>query len=486
MSETTQIIRKELELDGRRTFVLGESSAPIAAALDALLIVCLSVIAGVFYHLYSFGEVGVVNNYARVGLLAAIFYVIPRIAQKQYDIYEVLSDPTAIWRIFHVWNFAIFCVLMIGFVAKLSDAYSRGTIILFYLSGLLGLFAFRAATMSFVQRGFHKGWLVSKRLMLFGTETQIREFREQLTPVNFGLRIADIEFLPKLEKGESKTRFARRFSHILERTVEKARLLKIDNIVLLLPWSEISTIKACREAFLKVPAATVLGSEQIFGRALETGICRIGPAAGLNLVRAPLNIAETFIKRCMDLLIAITALIFLGPLLLSIAVLIKLDGRGPAFFLQYRHGFNQKPFRILKFRTLSVMENDTEFRQVTEHDSRTTRLGHFLRRWNIDELPQIVNVIKGEMSIVGPRPHALVHNHEFQNRIALYARRHNVKPGITGWAQVNGYRGQTDTEDKMRGRVEHDLHYIDNWSIWFDIQIILMTLFSRRAFLNAC
>ncbi len=486
MSETTQIIQKKLGLHGRRTLVLGESFAPVAAAFDALLIVGLSVAVGILYHLVVYDDPGLLLNYLRAGLLAAIFYVTPRSFKKQYDLAEMFADPHAVRQIFYVWNFAIFCVLVIGFVAKLTDAYSRGALILFYFSGLLGLSLLRAVTMASVRRGFHNGWLASKSLLLLGTEGRIRSFREQISPTDYGLQIVGIELIPEIEKGESKSHFASRFNAMLNHTVDQARKLRIDNIVLLLPWSDSGTIKACREAFLKVPAATILGPEQILGRALEAGICRIGPATGLNLVRAPLNIVETFTKRCMDLFLATIALILLVPLLLIFAVLVKLNGNGPVFFLQYRHGFNQEPFRILKFRTMTVTEEGEDFTQVTENDPRVTRLGRFMRRWNIDELPQIINVIRGEMSLVGPRPHALIHNHEFQDRIALYARRHNVKPGITGWAQVNGFRGQTDTDEKMRGRVEHDLYYIDNWSIWFDIQIILMTLFSRRAFQNAC
>ena len=123
--------------------------------------------------------------------------------------------------------------------------------------------------------------------------------------------------------------------------------------------------------------------------------------------------------------------------------------------------------------------------QATRDDPRITRFGRILRRWNLDELPQLINVISGDMSIVGPRPHAITHNNDYQERIALYARRHNVKPGITGWAQIHGLRGLTDTDDKMRARVEHDLYYIDNWSFWLDIYIITMTFLSPRAFWNA-
>jgi len=154
------------------------------------------------------------------------------------------------------------------------------------------------------------------------------------------------------------------------------------------------------------------------------------------------------------------------------------------FFRQQRYRFNQKPFWIFKFRTMAV-HHDQVVRQATPQDERVTRVGRHLRRWNIDELPQLINVLMGQMSLVGPRPHAVPHNQSFEDRIDLYARRHNVKPGITGWAQVNGLRGETDTEEKMRRRVEFDLYYIDNWSLGFDFQILWRTLLSPKAYRNA-
>jgi putative colanic acid biosynthesis UDP-glucose lipid carrier transferase len=155
-------------------------------------------------------------------------------------------------------------------------------------------------------------------------------------------------------------------------------------------------------------------------------------------------------------------------------------------FRQDRHGYNNKVIRVWKFRSMSTTEaGDGTFMPATKTDSRTTAVGRIMRRTNIDELPQLLNVLSGEMSIVGPRPHATVHNQIFEDKIMPFARRHNVKPGITGWAQVNGYRGPADTVDKMRRRVEYDLYYIDNWSLSLDLKIIMMTLFSRKAYINA-
>jgi undecaprenyl-phosphate galactose phosphotransferase/putative colanic acid biosynthesis UDP-glucose lipid carrier transferase len=174
--------------------------------------------------------------------------------------------------------------------------------------------------------------------------------------------------------------------------------------------------------------------------------------------------------------VAILAIVILSPLLLVMAMLIKLDSRGPVLFTQKRNGFNGHTFVIYKFRTMHVLEDGKIIRQVTRNDPRVTRFGHWLRRTTIDELPQLFNVIIGNMSLVGPRPHAVAHNDKYQHLIANYAFRYHMKPGITGWAQINGYRGQTRTKDKMERRVEHDIWYINHWSPWLDIRILLKTL----------
>ena len=158
-----------------------------------------------------------------------------------------------------------------------------------------------------------------------------------------------------------------------------------------------------------------------------------------------------------------------------VALAIKLESKGPVLFRQRRLGQNQKVFQVYKFRTMSVMEDGGVVKQAERNDSRVTRVGRLLRRTSMDELPQLINVLKGEMSIVGPRPHAVVHDEEFMRQLGHYSRRHRVKPGITGWAQVNGLRGETRTSEQLTRRMEHDLYYIANWSIWFDLEIMLRT-----------
>jgi len=190
-------------------------------------------------------------------------------------------------------------------------------------------------------------------------------------------------------------------------------------------------------------------------------------------------------KRLFDLAVATSVIAAGWPLAIAIAVGIKLSGPGPVLFKQRRCGLGGKPIHVYKFRTMRVVEDDHAVRQATASDPRVTPFGAFLRRTSLDELPQFFNVLRGEMSVVGPRPHAVVHNDHYRTRILEYMLRHKVKPGITGWAQVNGWRGETDTLEKMIQRVAHDLEYIRRHSLAFDTQIVLMTLFGRYAGKNA-
>jgi putative colanic acid biosynthesis UDP-glucose lipid carrier transferase len=184
------------------------------------------------------------------------------------------------------------------------------------------------------------------------------------------------------------------------------------------------------------------------------------------------------VKAAEDRILATLILLLALPTLLTIAALVKLDSSGPVLFRQRRFGFKNDVFTVLKFRSMAAdADRDGTVPQATRGDPRVTRLGAFLRRHSLDELPQFLNVIKGDMSIVGPRPHAVAHNEQYAGLIDDYLVRHKVKPGITGWAQVNGLRGETDTIEKMEARVQHDLYYVDNWSLLFDLRIILLTLF---------
>lgn len=178
----------------------------------------------------------------------------------------------------------------------------------------------------------------------------------------------------------------------------------------------------------------------------------------------------------LDCVIAASGIVVLSPVLALIALAIKLDSPGPVFFRQRRYGQNNLVFRIFKFRTMHVAEDGQHVTQATRGDDRVTRVGRLLRASSLDEVPQLFNVLRGDMSIVGPRPHALIHDKLFEEHLDLFSRRRRVQPGMTGWAQVNGYRGETRTTEDVRARLDHDLYYIENWSIWLDVEIIFRTV----------
>jgi len=197
---------------------------------------------------------------------------------------------------------------------------------------------------------------------------------------------------------------------------------------------------------------------------------------------SPLTLA---LKRALDVAGSALGLVILLPLFPLVALAIKLDSPGPVFFRQERRGFNGRTFHIWKFRSMTVTESGRKMTQAKVGDKRITKIGAFIRRTSIDELPQLINVLSGEMSLVGPRPHALVHDDELGEQLASYAHRQRIKPGITGWAQVNGFRGETTTFEQIEGRTRHDLYYIDNWSIFLDCWIIVLTVFSSKTRRNA-
>jgi len=234
-----------------------------------------------------------------------------------------------------------------------------------------------------------------------------------------------------------------------------------------------------------MPASIHLGADRLLKIYPALRTVRAGDSASLELVREPLTYLEQLAKRSIDVVLSCAALVLLAPVFAAVAIAVKLTSAGPVFYRQARHCYNRQRFSIFKFRTMYHTGANIPFRQATRNDPRITPVGAWLRRTNLDELPQLINVLTGDMSIVGPRPHPVAHDEDFEQRIASYARRHNIKPGITGWAQVNGLRGETDTDEKMRARIEHDLTYVDHWSMLLDLKIIILTVVSPKAYRNA-
>jgi Undecaprenyl-phosphate glucose phosphotransferase len=452
---------------------------------DVALIVAMSCLTGVVYHLAAYGDPGDIPSFVQVGVMAATIFAISNVFRGEYRLPNFFTFKPHGRRTIQLWNVTLICLLMLGFLARISVDYSRGWIVLFYVATLAGLIVLRFVIVRITALARAAGLVSAQRIFLIGTGAQVGAFLHHYEPWMLGINSVGCRFITPVAAAAPQPERRAMLDRDLTEAVASARCLEPDAIFLLVPWSATETIERCAEAFLALPVAIHLGAEQILHKFEEAELSKLGPIASLQLTRMPLSRLEIVQKRLFDLVFAALALIALTPLLAVVAVLIKMDSPGPVFFVQRRYGFNQQPFRIIKFRTMRALDDGAVIRQAVPGDPRVTRIGRWLRRWNIDEIPQLFNILTGDMSLVGPRPHALSHDHEYERRISLYARRHNVMPGITGWAQIHGYRGETDTEEKMQNRVEHDLFYIDNWSLWLDLKIIARTVLSPSAYRNA-
>ena len=453
----------------------------LALFCDTLGIIALSIVVGLAYHATFYGTLGPIHNSLVFGAIITLSFAALKLARGEYAVTRYAVARNSYEREMWTWSAAFICVLCVSFLVKTTELYSRGAVVIFYGTGLIMVPLMRSGLSAFARAALSDGRMVTRRTFLVGSEGDVLALHRRLKAHTPGIEIVGSAFLDQA-LGSTTTM---NVSTALRSAVAQARHLAPDDIIIVVPWANHHLVESCVDAFMTVPAAIHLAPERVLDRFEDISIAKLGPLSSLQLTRPPHHLAEIMAKRMVDVLGAGLGLILLAPFLAVIALLIKLDTPGPVFFMQQRWGLNQKTFRIFKFRTMTSLDDGVVVQQATRGDKRITKLGAWLRRYSIDELPQLINVLLGEMSIVGPRPHAVAHNRAFEQRISLYARRHNVKPGITGWAQVNGYRGETDTDDKMRLRVEHDLYYIDNWSLLFDIRICLMTFLSPATFKNA-
>ena len=453
--------------------------------LDIALIVAMACATGIAYCLAAYGDRGDITSFLQVGVLAAAIFALSSAYRGEYRLPNFFTFKPRGRRTVQLWNVTLICLLVLGFLTQNSVQYSRAWIVLFYVTTLGALIVERFLLVRLTARARAAGLISAQRIFLIGTGAQVGAFINYYEPWMLGINIVGCRFLTPVAAKTAEAERDAALDRDLAAAAASVRGLEPDAIFLLLPWSATETIERCAAAFLTLPVEIHLGPERILHKFEDVELSKHGPLASLQLNRMPLSRLEVVQKRMFDLAVAAAALLALTPLLIVVAVLIRLEGRGPVFFVQRRYGFNQQPFRIIKFRTMRTLDDGALVPQAVPDDPRLTRMGRWLRRWNIDEIPQLFNVLAGDMSLVGPRPHALAHDRDYERRISLYARRHNVKPGITGWAQINGFRGLTDTEEKMRQRVEYDLYYIDNWSLWFDLTIIVRTLLSPMAYRNA-
>ena len=311
-----------------------------------------------------------------------------------------------------------------------------------------------------------------RRAAIVGASTHGRQFRATLAalPDTAFCGFFDDRALERLGLGAEE--------RLLGSTGDVPRLCReggIDVVYVALPLSAPSRVSGLLAQLWDTTASVYLLPDACLLGPVRPSIDLVAGTPVLRMCETPFLGAKAFVKRAEDLVLGTLLLVACLPLLLLVAAAVKLDSRGPVIFRQRRHGLDGREIVVYKFRTMNVLEDGVGLRQARAEDPRVTRVGAFLRRFSLDELPQLVNVLQGRMSLVGPRPHALAHTELYRKLISGYMIRHKVRPGITGWAQVNGLRGETDSVEKMKARIEHDLAYLSDWSLAFDLRILART-----------
>ena len=442
------------------------------AAADAAVVLASSVAAYLIRH----GNITMSEEVAVTTLLAAVLTVNSMALAGCYTRHITALLAPQVGRAMQGWSLVFVILLVVAYLAKVSDGFSRVWAVGWYVAVLFGIALVRAAAAAKVRHWRQRGKLARTVAVvdLAGTGDDLA--RRLLDSSVGEMRLVGVFSMQPA---------AGRRNGIAD-LLAVSRLFRVDEVIIAASGAPgelvdaairtIGTIPTHVRLCLDMPrtAATPLDAGLLYGEPVVTVYHR--PMMGWSRVA----------KRAEDLVLTVLALIVLAPLMLLIALLVKLDSPGPVLFRQARLGFNNNVITVYKFRTmLHRTSADTEVRQAQRNDPRFTRLGRFLRRTSLDELPQLFNVLQDGMSLVGPRPHALAHNDQYAALIDGYLGRHRVQPGITGWAQVNGFRGETDTLEKMQRRVEHDLTYIDGWSLMLDLRILFMTVFNPSSQQNA-
>ncbi|WP_298885708.1 undecaprenyl-phosphate glucose phosphotransferase [uncultured Bradyrhizobium sp.] len=455
-------------------FLRPQVAEATVAAIDVLLIVAAGLISSSTYYWLTGGSAEHALPYGGLGLIIAVNFVAIMTARRNYRLKNLMRRPQQAREIMLTWSGLFGLLAVVAFTMKISSDFSRGATIIFFTGGIITLLGWRYIVAHFISRSLTTGLFAQKRIIVIAEEGEAnlsRALRELLSYGYAPIKTYDIS------KGEiTSPGIAASLTFKLQDLIQLARSEHIQDVYLLVDWRNDRIIDGILSTLCVLPISVHLLPDGRAARFLSYPAIHVGDTWTALLQRAPLTRAELIAKRCFDLVFASTGVVLVLPLLLAASFFIILDSRGPILFRQKRDGFNGDTFEIFKLRTMHVLENGPQIKQATRNDPRVTRVGRLLRKSSIDELPQLFNVIRGDMSLVGPRPHAISHNSEYEQLIANYAFRHHVKPGLTGWAQVNGYRGETYHIEQMTRRVEHDLWYINHWSLWLDLKIVIRTL----------
>ncbi|MDI4658674.1 undecaprenyl-phosphate glucose phosphotransferase [Xanthobacter autotrophicus] len=451
---------------------------PLFILCDAVLMLGLSMLVDIIST--SHAATGALSTFdftrpLGIGILSAVIFVLITTSRGLYKPWQMARATEQVRAAFVNWTFTILFVATVIFCLKVGDDTSRLSTGLFAMLGFVAVPASHWAMGVWVRRTVETGAVRGRPSILIGDVSQLDRVVPTQILERLGLREMRRFSFAGVPAGTAPDSLSVEEIDTLKSAIQFARQQRIEEIVIAMPWNSLERLDAVRARLRALPVPVKLLPDEAVHELLDAPRVDFGSSVAIEVQRAPLSRIELAQKRVLDIAVSGVAMTLLLPLFAIIAICIKSDSKGPVIFRQRRNGFGGREFTIYKFRSMSVMEDGTKVTQAQRNDKRVTRVGRFLRATSLDELPQVLNVLFGHMSIVGPRPHAMAHDDEYSTLIAGYAFRHHVKPGITGWAQANGLRGETCEISLMERRIEMDLWYVNNWSIWLDIKIILKT-----------
>jgi len=474
----------ERELQSRRYIHLdhGVISA-VVGVLEWAAISAVGLVSGLPSQFLYRNNVTDLNVALGVGVTAAFLYVLLSAKLGLYQIPYLLAPSRSLLKVALAWGCTIALILLILFMLKVTAAFSRDSISMFSVLALGCLIAGRLAINGLARKMIADKVIAGQPAVIIGEASELSQWSAAELMINFGVVETARVVLSPSENALSD----RSVRTAIERAVELSKNTKAEEFVVAIRWAQSSLLEAVQECLRSSPLRVRLLPDEFMRAVLDQqrSVSCSNLIQSIELQRPPMRALEQLIKRTLDLVLVIAGLVAIAPLLVFVAVAIKCDSAGPIIFKQRRNGFNGQQFTIYKFRTMFVTEDGPDIVQARRNDSRVTRVGSILRRTSIDELPQLFNVLLGDMSLIGPRPHALAHDDKFKPAIANYAWRHHVKPGLTGWAQIHGHRGETRGVAAMYKRVEFDIWYINNWSLGLDFLILVRTfwaLFKNEAY----
>jgi Undecaprenyl-phosphate glucose phosphotransferase len=395
-----------------------------------------------------------------------------------YTIHALLRVAEQSARVVMAWTCVFGLLTAAVFFTKLGDNYSRIWLASWYGFGLLGLLSFRTLMGSLVRKWNKNGRLDRKAVIVGGGDRAAALIAALEGSENTDISISGIFDDRADDRSPAMVRGYPKLGKVGE-LLEFARQRRVDLLIVSLPIAAEQRLLEMLKKLWVLPVDIRLSAHTDKLRFRPRAYSYIGNVPFFDVFDKPLSGWDSIVKALEDRLIALIALILASPIMIGVAIAIKLNSKGPVFFKQKRYGFNNELIEVYKFRSMYTDMSDVNAANlVTKDDPRVTSVGRFIRKTSLDELPQLFNALKGELSLVGPRPHATQAKaaaHLYTEVVDGYFARHRVKPGITGWAQINGWRGETDTTEKIQRRVEHDLYYIENWSLLFDLYILFVT-----------